>query len=150
LASEAQSTALLDTASDAIVCSDSSGTIEVFNRAAERLFGYTREEILGTPIRHLLAPPDREQLDARLGSREMTGTPDVTPQPHWEAQGVRKDGSLIPLEIGIGRWSSRGERKFTVILHDLSNRKRAEAELRNSELLFRSVFEHSPVGMAIL
>ena len=150
LASQSRSTALLDTAADAIVCSDASGKIESFNRAAERLFGYARDEVTGRNIRMLVAEPFREQFGSHVLPDASMGEADTLEPANREIWGVKKDGSLVLLEFGMGQWQDRGYRKFTTIFHDLSERKRAEVELRQSEQLFRSLFETSPIGKCIV
>lgn len=127
-AARSETSAVLDTVSDAIVGSDSSGQIESFNKAAERLFGYRRQEVIGKNVRLLMPSPYREQHDLYLLRYTSTGNAHIIGQPNREVTGLRKDGTTFPLELGIGEWSDRGRQKFTAIIHDLSERKRTEGE----------------------
>ena len=127
-AARSETSAVLDTVSDAIVGSDSSGQIESFNRAAERLFGYQRQEVIGKNVRLLMPSPYREQHDLYLLRYVSTGKAHIIGKPNREVTGLRKDGTTFPLELGIGEWWDRGRQKFTAIIHDLSERKRTEGE----------------------
>src|SRR5215831_12029047 len=73
--SEARSTAILQTAVDGIITIDVRGTIESFNPAAERLFGYTAEEVLGQNVRLLMPSPYREEHDGYIARYLQTGEP---------------------------------------------------------------------------
>lgn len=148
-AAEAQGATLLDTVADAIVSSDSSGRIESFNRAAERLFGYEAEEVLGENVRMLMPSPHREQHDLYVHRYLTTGEARIVGKPNREVTGLKKGGTTFPLELGIGEWFEGEERKFMAVLHDLSAYKRTESELRESENRFRSIFEHSPGGVVM-
>jgi PAS domain S-box-containing protein len=118
---------LLDTAADAIVNTDDQGGIESINAAAERLFGYADSDVRARSIRLLMPDPT---LEAHVG------------QPSRETTGVKKDGTICPLEISVGEWRDQGARKLTAIIRDVSARKRAEQQLIESETRFRQIAEY--------
>jgi PAS domain-containing protein len=62
--------------------------------------------------------------------------------PSRETIGVRKDGTVRPLDITVGEWWDRGVRKLTAIVRDISARKQSERQLQESELRFRQIAEH--------
>lgn len=125
---EAHGATLLDTTTDAIVSCDASGKIESFNRAAERLFGYEGREILGKNVCVLMPSPHRGQHHLYMQRYLSTGAPHIIGQSGREVTGLKNDGTEFPLELGIGEWLEGDERKFVVILHDLTKRKRVEAD----------------------
>jgi len=133
LAYHARMDAVLRTAADGILVADDQGRIETFNAAAERIFGYTVEEARGRPLDELL-PFLRDEAE---GGRPL---PRLEPGDcqdralRREVLAVRKDGSTCPLEVAISTTCVDEKRIFTVLAHDISERKRAEEELRRLHL----------------
>jgi PAS domain S-box-containing protein len=125
-ASEARLRAILDTAVDAFILINADGLIESFNPAAERLFGYAADEIVGQNVSRLMPPPYCDEHDdyirryLRTGERRIIGI-------GREVLGRRKDGSTFPVELAVGEAVVGGQRFFTGSLRDLTERKRAEA-----------------------
>ena len=133
-ASEARWRAIVDSAVDGIVVIDAHGRIEAFNRAAERLFGYTIDEVLGRNVDMLMPSPYREEHDSYLSRYLATGRAKIIGIGR-EVQGRRKDGTSFPLHLSVGEITIHGERKFTGILHDLTSRVQIEGRLREQEAL---------------
>jgi PAS domain S-box-containing protein len=120
--------AILDMAGDGIVLLDGSGRILSMNRSAEALFGYNQREVAGESFTVLLAPESREvaldYLDALQGSGMTRFLNDGR-----EMVGRVRQGSTIPFYITIGRISEEPERKYCMMLRDITILKKAEAEL---------------------
>jgi PAS domain S-box-containing protein len=133
-ASEARWRAIIDSAVDGIVVIDAYGRIEAFNHAAERLFGYTIDEVFGRNVDMLMPSPYREEHDTYLSRYVATGRAKIIGSGR-EVQGLRKDGTTFPLHLSVGDITVQGERKFTGILHDLTRRVEMEAQLREREAL---------------
>jgi PAS domain S-box-containing protein len=133
-ASEARWRAIIDSAVDGILMIDAHGRIEAFNQAAERLFGYTMDEVLGRNVDALMPSPYREEHDTYLSRYLATGRARIIGIGR-EVQGRRKDGTTFPLHLSVGELTIDGERKFTGILHDLSSRVQLERQLREQESL---------------
>src|SRR5262245_2987024 len=93
--------ALLDAAVDAVVMIDHRGVITVFNRSAERLFGYTEAEIVGQNVSVLMPAPWREGHDGYLERYARTGIPHIIGVGR-EVEGLRKDGSRFPAFLSVG------------------------------------------------
>ena len=135
-AREAHLTSILDTVPDAMIVIDERGVIQSFSSAAERLFGYTATEILGTNIKFLMPSPYREDHDGylerylRTGERRIIGIGRVV-------VGERKDGSTFPMELAVGEMRSSNQRFFTGFIRDLTERQQTEARLQElqSELV---------------
>jgi PAS domain S-box-containing protein len=118
---------IVNTAIDGIVVIDQKGTIQSFNPAAERIYGYSASEIIGQSIEMLMPPHDCEQHDDYIGKYPGTDGSNVVGLAR-ETKGRRKDGSLVPLDLTISEWASNGQRFFTRIMRDLTYRKLSEQE----------------------
>lgn len=128
-AREAQLRSILDTVPEAIIVIDRTGGIQMFSRAAERLFGYAGPEVLGKNVKVLMPSPYREQHDGylerylRTGERRIIGIGRVV-------VGLRKDGSTFPMELAVGEMRLESGRHFTGFVRDLTERQNAEARLQ--------------------
>jgi PAS domain S-box-containing protein len=125
---EAHLRATLDTSLDAIVSMDACGNVSEWNHAAERLFGYSREEALGRDMAELIIPPEyRARHRAGLARYLETEQPRVMGS-RLELSALRRDGSEFPVELTITRILVDGPPAFTGYLRDISDRRRIEAE----------------------
>jgi two-component system, LuxR family, sensor kinase FixL len=127
---------IIESAVDGIVVIDGKGRIESFNPAAERLFGYTEPEVQGRNVNVLMPSPYHEEHDGYLARYHATGVQKIIGIGR-EVTGRRKDGTVFPLHLSVGEMSIGGERKFTGILHDLTDRVRMEEQLREKTELAR-------------
>lgn len=134
---------ITETASDVIVTIDEHGAISSINRAVEDVFGYTRAEMLGEPLTKLM--PDYRRLGHPARSLETARG--HFSWEHMELSGLHRDGSEIPLEAAFGEFIRDGERFITGVLRDITERKRTEQALQQSEQLFRTLATHAPVGI---
>jgi two-component system, sensor histidine kinase len=128
-ASEARFRAVVETAADGIITINAQGIIESVNPEAERLFGYTRDQLIGQNVRILMPSPDGEHHDGYLSRYLRTGEARIIGIGR-EVMGRRKDASTFPLFLSIGEFSLDGERYFTGIVRDVTERKRAEERQR--------------------
>jgi len=125
---EARYAAILDNSSDAIVSADEAGTIVVFNRGAERTFGYQASEVLGRSL-EVLVPPHLRQAHRAHRSRFARSETNWQPMGRRsEIVGWRKSGEPFPAEAVVGRIEHDGERLLTTILRDVSARKQLEEQ----------------------
>ena len=141
--SEARFRAVAESANDGIITVDDTGTIESWNRGAERIFGYTAVEILGQPIAVLIPERHRAVHHPETGPvfAGQTSNPDGRPA---ESDGLRKDSSKTPVEISVATWELGGRRFYTAIVRDITERKAAETEiLRLNETLEERVRERT-------
>jgi diguanylate cyclase (GGDEF)-like protein/PAS domain S-box-containing protein len=145
---EARYRALTHSATDAIVSADSRGRIVSWNLAAERTFGYTDRQAVGRPLTILIPEHYRDahrQGVARLAAGEASSMVGRV----VELEGLRRDGSTFPIELSLSRWSAGDALYFTGIIRDISQRKRADAALRESEVRFRNLVERSPEAIVL-
>jgi PAS domain S-box-containing protein len=128
-ASEARFRAVVENAADGIITINAQGVIQSVNSEAERLFGYARDELVGRNVRILMPSPDSERHDTYLARYLRTGEARIIGIGR-EVTGKRKDASTFPLFLSIGEFSLEGERYFTGIVRDVTERKRAEERQR--------------------
>jgi PAS domain S-box-containing protein len=125
-ASEARKTAILDCALDGIITMDPEGRITEFNRAAERMFGYERAQVVGRTVADTIVPPSLRERHRRALARYLaTGEATVLGR-RVELQGLRADGTEFPVELTVASSEAGGQRLFTAYLRDVADRKRAE------------------------
>jgi two-component system sensor kinase FixL len=121
----ARTNAILGAAVDGIISIDEAGSIESINPAITRIFGYAPDELVGQNIKVLMPSPYREQHDAHLETYRKTGVQRIIGRSR-EVVGLRKDGSTFPMELAVSEGDDGTRRFFTGMVHDLSERKRAE------------------------
>ncbi|WP_348944260.1 PAS domain S-box protein [Chitinibacter sp. FCG-7] len=120
--------AILNTAINPIITIDAIGQVCSFNPAAENLFGYARDEVLGQNIKIMMPDPYQSEHDGYLSRYLREGNPHVIGKGR-EVMGRKKDGSTFPMHLSVGRMEVGGEPMFVGIIVDISERKKAEAEL---------------------
>ena len=138
---EARLQRVLDIAADAIIALDSEQRIVHFNRGAERIFGYPADEVIGRPLT-MLVPPRFAEGHARLLESFAAGL-ELTRRmgEDEEIYGQQKDGTEFPAEATISKLADNGGTTLMVILRDITERRRAEEALRDSEERYRTVLE---------
>lgn len=146
---------LAQTASDAIITVNKNSRIVFVNDAVENIFGYSEAELIGADLTLLMPDALRERHEAGMNRFIETNEKHIS----WaaiELLGKHKTGREIPLELSFGEFISDGERYFTGIARDVSERKLADEALRDafgdlrvSENRFRLLNEQSPLGTVI-
>lgn len=131
--SEARKAAMLDSALDCIVTIDHEGRITEFNPAAERTFGYRRDEVVGKDLAGIIIPPSLRERHRRGVARYLaTGETRVLGR-RVEMTAVRADRSEIACELAITRIPTDGPPSFTGYLRDITERRQAEEKLLRSQ-----------------
>ena len=133
-----QLAAIVESSEDAIIGKTLDGIIRTWNRGAEKQYGYTAEEVVGQPVSKL-APPEAGEEIRRILERVRHGE---SVQP-YETVRVRKDGTQFPVSVTVSPvLDAHGEvAGAATIARDISERKRAEERLQESELRFRQIAE---------
>ena len=121
--------AILHAAVDAIVTIEESGAIESINPAAERAFGYARDELIGRNVSVLMPSPYREEHDRYIAQYLRTGKARIIGIGR-EIEAQRKDGSVFPADIAVSEVRLPGRRLFTGIIRDLTERRAMEERAR--------------------
>src|ERR671912_1429896 len=147
--SETRYRTVADAAFDAIVAIAPDGEVLWFNRGAERMFGYRAEEVTGRPVTLLMPERYRDLCVATLHRYMRTGQARVVGGT-TELVGLRKDGSEFPIEMSLGETHEDGERLFTGVIRDVTERNAAERVVKESEERFRSLVQHTSDIITIL
>lgn len=119
---------IVSTSPDGCICLDGAGTITVWNRAAERIFGYAAAEVLGKSAASLV--PDRFNPTLRFDrlGRGAASAFQRAGRP-IELVGLRRDGIEFPIEVSFSSWKEAGRRQFGVFLRDISERQQQQKRL---------------------
>lgn len=144
---EAMLAAIVASSDDAIISKDLNGIITSWNAAAERIFGYTADEMIGRSITTLVPPerPDEEPaILARLRRGERID--------HYESVRVCKNGARINVSVTISpiKDSSGVIVGASKVARDITYQKHSEMRLRESEAMFQGLFEYSPDAIAVI
>ncbi len=146
--SESRKEAILKSALDSIITIDGEGKIIEFNPAAEKMFGYAQQEVIGKLMADLMIPPSlRDAHNSGLARYLATGEVHIL-NKLTELRAMRSDGTEFPIELTITAIGSQAAPLFTGFIRDITGRKQAEQTLRESEQRFRATFEQAAVGIA--
>lgn len=148
--SEEKFRSISESAQDAIMMMDSNGNISYWNRAAEKIFGYTAEEAMGKEL-HTFLVPERYYEAYRKGFSifKETGQGAAVGKT-LELQAVRKDGAEFPVELSLSTIKMHGQWHATGILRDITERKRAEDVLKDEREKLIKIFEAMEDGVYIV
>jgi PAS domain S-box-containing protein len=141
---EARHAAILNSALDCVITIDHKGCITEFNRAAERTFGYRRDEVIGKEMADVVIPPALRDQHRRGMARYLATGEERVLGRRLEMTAVRADGSTFPVELAITRIPMEGPPSFTGYLRDITESRRAAEKLRESELHLRLMSETIP------
>ncbi len=146
---EERSRAVFNATPEGIIVADAEGTIETFNPAAERLFGYAAHEAVGQNTRIIFPPACWDQRRVLLRDSRDSRARQVLDSAR-EVTGVRRDGTTFPMELTMVEMRVQDRRMITCIVRDITQRRRAEQALRDSEKRFCAIFDNSFEFMSLL
>ncbi|MCL5292082.1 MAG: diguanylate cyclase [Actinobacteria bacterium] len=126
---------LLDSATDSVFVRDFEGKLIYVNEAAYKTRGYTKEELLALPLQKLRSPKHAEDVDSLVKTLMKTKGAAV-----YETEHLRKDGTLMPVEVNARIIKSGGRKVIVSIVRDITERERAEKALRQSEEKYRTLY----------
>jgi PAS domain S-box-containing protein len=133
-------TQIFDSVNDAIISADNSGNIVAWNQGAQSIFGYGEDEAVGKPLTLLMPERYRDAHRRGLERLRSTGESHVVGKT-LELLGLRKDGSEFLLELSVTVWKVGEETFHSGVIRDITERKRIDDALRESEERFRALFE---------
>lgn len=140
--SERRLRSILESVGEGIITIDAAGIVQTFNRAAEDMFGYAADEVIGRNVKMLMPEPHAglhdSYLERYLGQRRTRELRRIA-----ELRGKRKDGSLFPMELSVREFHDGEHLRFVGVLRDISDRARMQAALMDSEQRFRDLAEAS-------
>jgi PAS domain S-box-containing protein len=137
---------IIESSDDAIFSSTVNGTTVTWNKGAERIYGYTAQEVFGCDV-SMFAPPDKKDEVAEITKKVTSGQP----VSHFETIHLRKDGTPFHVSLVVSPIlnATREIVGISTIARDITERKRAVDALHESEAKFRELFEHMHSGVAI-
>ena len=138
--SEARTRAILDAAVDAILTIETNGKVESMNPAAEKLFGYRSEQVIGQNVKMLMPRPYRHEHDGYLNNYLTTGQKKIIGIGR-EVVGLRKNGSTFPMHLAVSELLMGGRRMFTGIARDITDLRHAINQLEESEARTRTILQ---------
>jgi diguanylate cyclase (GGDEF)-like protein/PAS domain S-box-containing protein len=145
----AYAAAILDAALDAVVTIDHLGRVLEFNSAAERTFGYSKNEVLGHELAELIVPPAYREAHRHALARWSEDGPSSGAGAllgrRLDVHAMRSDGTEFPAELAISRVDVPGPPLFTACIRDISDRADAETRLRAAEFRYRTLVEQLPL-----
>ncbi len=140
--SEKRMRTFVETVVDGIVSINSEGIIERFNPAAQRMFGYSEKEILGKNVKILMPYHIAEKHDKFI-ARYMDHRDSKVVGAGHEVEGKRKDDSIFPLELTVNKMELNERVVFAGVLRDITERRKTEQALMESEKRYRDLFENA-------
>ena len=147
--SEERLAGIVSSAMDAIVSTDEAQVIRLFNPAAEKMFGLSAAEAIGQSLACLMPGRLCQAHEDSVRRFASTGVTTRRMGALGETRGVRADGEAFPVEVSISQVPSAGGKLFTAIVRDITERKRDEDALRESEERFRLLAELSPDAILV-
>jgi PAS domain S-box-containing protein len=129
----------IDSVMDAIVAVDESQNILFFNPAAEKMFGYSAKDVIGKPLEHLIPHALRAAHRHHVARYTSSNEGARSMGPQLDIAGLRADGHEFPIESTVSQMVIDGKRQFTAVLRDVTERRRAEADLREMNRQLRAL-----------
>ncbi len=143
--SEERYRGMVETSTEAIVSINEEGVIIQWNKAASRIFGYIKNEVMGKPIDILVTEEYKCSIIKGLKRFIENGEYKLIGE-ETEVEGLRKDGTVINVELSLSALKTEETLVFTAIMRDTTKRKLAERALKESEERFQQLFDEAPVG----
>jgi len=137
---------IMETVADAIITIDERGKVDSFNPAAERMFGYKAGDIIGNNINMLMPEPYQSEHDGYLKRYKRTGKARLIGKGR-EVLGQKKNGAVFPIDLSVSEMRRNGRSTFIGVIRDITDQKRAEAILRESEERFALAIEGANEGI---
>lgn len=135
---------VVETAAEAIITISHDSRIVSWNKGAEKIFGYTEDEVQGKNI--TLIMPEQYHEIFKKKFKKFKPTKDLNSNKMAAKTALRKDHSEFPFEISVVNWKSNDEIFYTAIIRDITERKKFESELKSSKKRFETLFEYAPAA----
>ena len=137
---------IMQTVVDGLITINEQGVVQSFNRAAEKIFDYRADEVIGNNIKMLMPEPYASEHDGYLERYRNTHTANIIGQGR-EVVGRRKNGTTFPLDLAVSELKQNGRSVFIGVLRDITDRKAAEEELRESRERFELAISGAGEGI---
>lgn len=146
-ASKSHLTSILDLAPQAMILFDSKMRIKMFNKGAEKIFGYTAEEIIGAPLSRLLPEKFHKSHPVYVTRFAESGETRLDMNNRPVVEGLRRDKTVFPAIVSVSKIMLGDERHFSVALVDVTRQQQIEAEKRLAENRFNTIIDSSPTAV---
>ena len=143
---ETRIAAILDTAVDGIITISDAGLIESFNPAAEKIFGYRAEDVMGRNVSILMSGQDRELHDTYMKRYMTTQQPKILGRRR-EVMGLRSDGTEFPMQLAVSEMILGHRRHFTGIIRDITQTREAERLLQDTMAFKQSILDSAKLSI---
>jgi PAS domain S-box-containing protein len=147
--SEEKFRAISTYASDAILLLDKTDQVVYWNLAAEKIFGYTKEEALGKKLRAIVVPPKSHKQHLKMLKKLFKTKTQIT-ENRTEIKALKKDGTEFPIEFSATVLSLKDAQYVLEIIRDVSERKKMEETLKQERDMLEAVTENIGAGLAII
>ncbi len=141
--------AVLGSAQDAIICIDDCGTITLFNAAAQRMFGYSVEEVLGQDVARLMPTPYSQEHAGYIRRYRETGVAQAIGRVR-DVEAQRRDGTIFPIELSVSKVVHEDSVTYAAIIRDVSDRSAMQELLRAEHEFTESLIETAHVIVLVL
>jgi PAS domain S-box-containing protein len=138
---------ILDAALDAVVVTDAGGRIKEWSPQSEQVFGWTRAEVIDRRVSETIIPPEYRKAHEEGIERFRHSSSGPFVNRRLELVALRKDGGRFPIEITITPLRRGSQTEFSAFIRDITERKRAQEAIAESEARYRAAFEQAGVGM---
>ncbi|MCX7184950.1 MAG: PAS domain S-box protein [Nitrosospira sp.] len=148
ISKEEETRSVVEHMEDCVVTTDESGIILSTNPVMEKIFGYSRDEVIGQDVGMLMAEPHRSKHESYMVRYRLTGQgQEYVSGAHGvgigrEVEGLHKNGEPIALYLAVSEYFVGGKRYFTGLMRDIRERKQAEQALRGSEQRLRAIVDN--------
>jgi PAS domain S-box-containing protein len=140
---ETRFSSFANSSSDAMIVSDERGVIRYWNRAAESIFGYRRDEALGMPLVTIIPEPHRARH--LRGMEDALSEGGIMRTTSTRVHGLRRDGVEVPIELTLGSWIQRDGAFFSAVARDITEQEKAERKVRGAAQHLRALLNHLPI-----
>ncbi|PIR01279.1 MAG: hypothetical protein COV66_02355 [Nitrospinae bacterium CG11_big_fil_rev_8_21_14_0_20_45_15] len=143
---ESNMTAILNSMVDAQITINNKGIIQSVNKATRKIFGYSKEELLGQNIKILMPEPYQSEHDVYLENYFRTGVKKIIGIVR-EVKGLKSDGTIFPIEISISEYEIAENQWFVGIVRDISQRKKVELQLAEASKQYQLTIDTMGEGL---
>ena len=141
--------AILSSTRDAIICIDSRGLVSVFNPSAERMFGYSAEQVIGHDIAMLMPAPYAAEHAGYVRTYQQTRVAKAIGKVR-EVEAKKRDGTIFPIELSVAEVTDNGDTTYAAIIRDVSERQKMEEELRSQRDFADNLIDTAHVIVLVL
>ena len=139
---------IFDSSPDAIILLDKTDKVVYWNLAAEKIFGYTKDEVIGKKLNKLVIPQQHRKKHLKVLKKVLDNKAHIS--EILEVPALSKDGAEFPIELTVSALKLKGTPCMLEIIRDVSERKQMERQIREAEKRYRAMFDKAPIGIVLI